>query len=220
MPDLHHLPANVQLQIYDLFLALHTYKHQRRLDTIYTRIKEGIDQAGEIDDSGIDEISVDDDEELSDSLPAVICTGYRLINLVWDNQMDFGHAKLSRCSMSLDDNEADVQVLRLYLSNDGWRWDALYDIHTFECLMPIYNYVNLDDQDMVQVMIDCLTGGNGAEIYFNKEADYGLEGEYEKYCQWLKEASENNYATTRFSDEFSNIRSLLRERFSSHLLKS
>ena len=61
---------------------------------------------------------------------------------------------------------------------------------------------------------------NGAEIYFNKEADYGLEGEYEKYCQWLKEASENNYATTRFSDEFTNIRSLLRERFSSHLLKS
>ena len=143
MPDLHDLPADVQLQIYDLFLSLRTYQRQHRLDTICTAIKEGIDGKDLYDYkyrliiSGIDEINVDDDEELRNSLPAVIRTGYKLINLVWGEEMDWGSAMLTRCSMSLDDDEADVEVLRLYLRNDAFSWGGLYDIHTFKCLTCI-----------------------------------------------------------------------------------
>ena len=221
MPDLHDLPANVQLQIYDLFLALQTYKRQRRLETVCGIIKEGNYQNNYYPDgviiiSGADEIDVDNNEELRDSLPGVILRGYNLINLVWGDIMHFGSAKLSRCSFSLDDGEADIQVLRLILENGfGWRWDAIYDIHTFKCLVHISGDIDVTDfenNDIVEAMRNSL----------EECADYVLENEeddeqIENYSQWLKEVSEKNYATSTFSDEFIEMRSLLHERFSSRL---
>ena len=145
MPDLHQLPSNIQLQIYDLLLAICTYQHQCRLDTICTTIKKSINQkadeeSNDDDDydeklniSGIDEININDNEELHDSLPKVIRTGYNYINLIWDTGMGgWGYATLSKCSMSLlDDDETsdkereNIQVLKLYLRNDSFFWDAI-----------------------------------------------------------------------------------------------
>ena len=216
MPDLHDLPANVQLQIYDLFLALRTYKRECRLETVCGIIMEDIKQADESDDyidyvniSGADEIDVLADEEIRDSLPEVIPNGYYLINLVWRDQMYWGYAKLSRCSISLDDGEADIEVLRLYLLNDGWAWNAIYDIHTFECLMSIDDETISLDLDIVEAM----------KFSLEDCAERVLEDwdeDIENYRQWLKEVSGKNYATSTFSDEFTKMRSLLHERFSSH----
>ena len=109
---------------YNLLLSsLRTYQRKCHFDTIScTMIMEDMNQADELDDciniSSADEIDVNDDEELRDSLPTVIRKGYNLINRIWSN---FGYAKLSRCSMSLDDSGTDIQVLRLSLGNDaGW----------------------------------------------------------------------------------------------------
>ena len=206
MPDLHHLPANVQLQIYDLFLALHTYQRQRRLDTACAMIKDEID----LDENY--EYDRDAEEELLNSLPAVIRNGYKLIRFVWGDWGDYGDAMLTKHSMSLDDNEADVEVLRLRIWNDAMEWHAIYDIHTFEYL----TYLELDcfanlNRNMVEVIK--LSLGNDAEEMFEDFANI-LPEEYEQYCQWLNE--EKNYATPTFSDDFIKMRSLLHENFSSN----
>ena len=54
--------ADIQLQIYDLFLALRTYQRQRRLDTICTMIEDDIDQqTHESDDDSSDDDSTNDE---------------------------------------------------------------------------------------------------------------------------------------------------------------
>ena len=222
MPDIHNLPANVQLQIYDLFLALRTYKREGRLHTVCGIIMEDIKQADESDDyidyvniSNTDEIDVLADEEMRGSLPEVILNGYYLIDHTWSVIMDWGCASLKRCFISLDDGEEDIQVLRLNLGNDDWGWEAIYDIYTFQCLMSIYNYkcMSFENNDIVDVMKISLEDCAERAFEYN---DLGLE----QYRQWLNETTEKNYPVYTFSDEFTKMRSLLYEKFSSHLLIS
>ena len=229
MPDLYTLPANVQLQIYDLFLALRTYQRQCRLDTICAMIKDGIDQARQSEDDesdddesdfynlnipDVDGINIEDLDELRDSLPSVICNGFDVISDCLLQIVYEGDARLNRCSMSLDDDEEDIQVLRLCISTQSKIWDAIYDIHTFEYLTYIKNSdMDFQNDDLVEVMKHTLQ-------YICQEEDpvdafVEWEDENEPYCQWMNEVSEENYTTKTYSDEFTKMRSLLHERFSS-----
>ena len=205
--DLEQLPGDIQLQIYDSLIALRTYERQSRINAICSKIGEDHEEPFEISNiPGITELDVDDDTE---SLPQVIRTGYNMINMIWGEHMDFGSAQLTKCTMSLDDDKADeyVQVFRLNLQNDGGCSDALYDINTFKCVSVI-NDDGLagDETHMVNVMKHALE---------DVEPETQLEDcdeELETYHQWLKEVSENNFANTAFSDEFTRMRSLLHER--------
>ena len=141
---LQQLPSDFQLQIYDLFLALRAYQRRCHFHTICAKIQEDIDQDNKLNGlistiSGAAEIDMNEDAKLRDNLPTVIFTGYYLMNFLWDTVMDWGDAKLSMCSIPLNDSETDIQVLRLNLSNDGWAWDAIYDIHTFQFVKYITN---------------------------------------------------------------------------------
>ena len=93
-----------------------------------------------------------DVKEIWYSLPEVIHDGYILAFSAWDDD----NAILNRCTMSLDDGEADIQVLRFCIwgeCENGY-WDALYDIHTFEYIMCIRNSEDTDfkNDDMVEAM--------------------------------------------------------------------
>ena len=128
--------------------------------------------------------------------------------------MHWGCASLNRCFISLDDGEEDIQVLRLNLGNDGWGWDAIYDIHTFEYIMCIHDEsTGFENNDIVDVMKISLEDCAEEALEFD---ELGLE----RYRQWLNKATEKNYPVYTFSDEFTKMRSLLHERFSSHLLTS
>ena len=244
MPDLHDLPADVQLQIYDLFLALRTYQRQCRLDTICAMIKDGINKddyvikLSSVAKINVDEIFVyrdgmqwdpkvdemvwnSDVEEPLNSLPEVILNGYKLMeNLIMKEQWVGINASLTRCSISLDDGEADIQVWRYCNWGEYGDWDALYDIHTFKYIMCIRNSEDMDfkNDDMVEAMkhsIEYICGifGGSVKGWLRMILGEGEE-EYGEYCQLLNEASEKNYATTTFSDDFTKLRSVLDERFS------
>ena len=127
----------------------------------------------------------------------MIRTGYNLINLVLFTLSCLGGASISRCSVSLDDSETDIQVLRFSLWHESGDWDAIYDIHTFEYLMCIEQGdggYGKRGMNMVEVMVRSLTASDDAEIYVS-----ALKEDYETFCEWLKEAK--NYTT---SDEFTN----------------
>ena len=206
------------LQIYDFLIALRTYQRKCRIDALYKKISEGVDAAsdeyedGEFEFSsipGLTEVDVDDKD-----LPEVIRTGYNMINMVWGEAMDFGSATLTMCRMSLDDHDEDVQVFRLNLQNDGWGSDILYDIHTFEQVRIINDDGPADEgAHMVNVMKESLE-----EVEPETQLEH-YEEELDKYRQWLKEVSKNNFTNTTFSDEFTKIRSLLHERCMSRLSK-
>jgi len=219
MTELHQLPADFQLQIYDFFIALRTHQRKCRIDALCKKIIEGgldieglgLDEYDELDVSkipGLTELDVNDKD-----LPEVIRTGYNMINLVWGDAMDFGSATLTMCSMSLDDDK-DVQVFRLNLQNDGWGSDALYDIHTFEKLGIINDDGPAGDGDhMLNVMKKSLE-----EVEPETQLEH-YDEELDKYRQWLKDVSKTNFTNTAFSDEFTKMRSLLHERCVSRLSK-
>ena len=110
----------MQLHIYDLFLSLHTYQRQRRLDTACAMIKEGINKDDYVINlSSVAKINVDeiyvyrdgiqwdsdveemvwnsDVEEPLNSLPEVILNGYKLMeNLIMKEQWVGINASLAR----------------------------------------------------------------------------------------------------------------------------
>ena len=131
---------------------------------------------------------------------------------------------LSRCSVSLDDddNDEDIQVLRLYLSGDDRHWNAIYDIHTYEYLTYITKQrMDFRNHDLLETMkhsLQFICEHDALEIFSSVEEafeDWEEEEEYKQFCQWLNVASEESYEPTPFSDEFTKMRSLLHERFSS-----
>ena len=228
MEALQQLPTDIQLQIYDLFLALRTYQHKCRTDIICKKIRDAhdnldLDEGEEFDDdldiSGITTICVDDDKKLRDSLPAVVLDGYDMINFVWGVAMDFGLGHLSKCSMSLDNDEEDAHVLRLSLGCEGEQYDAIYDIQTFECLECFDDDLGYSG-NMVNVMKEAMSGFD-EELEERYECYEHLEryhSDIERYRQW-KEKVSNNSTNITYSDEFTKMRSMLHERCISRLSK-
>ena len=230
MEDLQQLPTDVQLHIYDFFLALRSYQHKCRTNIICKKIRDAYerDEDEESEDESEDEdlgipgiatIDVEDDKELRDSLPAVIREGYDMINFVWSTVMHFGSATLSKYSMSLDNDEEDAHVLRLSLGCEGEQYDAIYDIQTFECLECFDDDLGYSG-NMVNVMKEAMSGFDEEleERYECYEHLERYDSDIERYRQW-KEKVSNNSTNITYSDEFTKMRSMLHERCISRLSK-
>jgi len=203
---------DVQLKIYDTFLALRTYQYHCDATELSKWIEDlhpffFIDHDGPTD--GIASMTLKKVElDESKDLPRHIRLGYNLYNHTAGTIAQYGSASVHKC---IFDGFEEIGVLILHVSTGGYECTGFFDEKTFKC----YNSTGEFDWKG-RTMDHVLDDSRDMDFQEDCQMEYGSDEDVEKYREMISEKTELD-ATRKcdegkliFFDEFTDLRPMIK----------